>query len=158
MKKYTIPVLEKFPIPVIKFETNEGRSIYALVDSGCSTSFVNEKFEELFPNFVLWSKECGKGNFVGFKTERELDCTRLLVALPRISDSGEPGQVKIIGFRDDLSLLTNNLMKPNGIDDDLHLVIGNDILTALGGRLNMKKKTLTLYVKKSRKKKTQKAA
>ena len=158
MKKYTIPFLEECPVPVIKFQMKDGRDVYAMVDCGSSASLVSDKFETEFPDAVLKRKEKGKGCFYGYKGSAEIDIVMLLVTLPGISDSGEPGQVKIIGVIDDLATLRENLMKPSGLEEDVMLVLGNDMLKALDGKLDMKKKTVTLYMKKGRKTNSKKAA
>ena len=156
MKKYSFPFFEsKSLVPFIKFTTEEGKDIFALVDSGSESTLFDRSLMEECPEVIKSTVALGTISMVGINGKREttVDGTRL--SLPATTVDGREGRIGLKAVSDDLSTLSEHVKKVYGSPEKMSLLIGGGALRALHAKIDYAKKVITFSLEE--KNKTKKA-
>lgn len=144
MKKYSFPFFEsKSLVPFIKFTTEEGKDIFALVDSGSESTLFDRSLMEECPEVIKSTVALGTISMVGINGKRETTVDGARLSLPATTVDGREGRIGLKAVSDDLSTLSEHVKKVYGSPEKMSLLIGGGALRALHAKIDYAKKVIT---------------
>ena len=156
MKKYAFPFFEsKSLVPFIKFTTEDGKDLFALVDSGAESTLFDKSLVDECPEVVKSTVALGTMSMVGINGKRETTVEGARLSLPATTVDGRDGRIGLKAISDDLSTLSEHVKKVYGTPEKMSLLIGGGALRALNAKIDYAKKVITFSLEE--KKNTKKA-
>ena len=150
MKKITLSFLNSTsPIPIVRFPLSNGRSIYAIIDTGSDSTVYDKAAKEVYPELFIKTKHVGKQRIIGVSETKEMDIFMSGMRLQINQEAQEDLTLKLCAFEhSDFGDIVKPLAEQEGLNDSIPLLIGSDTLIRYNVKIDMKKRTISFCLPK----------
>ena len=150
MQKLALPFLNsKSPIPIVRFPLADGKSIYAIIDTGSDSTVYAKAAKEAYPELFIKTKHMGKQQIIGVSETKEMDIYVSGMRLQINQEAQEDFTLKFCAFEhSDFEEIVKPLAEREGLGESIPLLIGSDTLIRYNAKIDMKKKTILFCLRK----------
>ena len=160
MPKLTLPFVNtKCPIPIVRFPLADGKSIYAIIDTGSECTLYDISVKDANPELFGKSKYIGKQRVVGVNETKEADVYASGMRLSVKQENEEDIAFKFVAYSHSFfGESIKGLIDMEGLTENVPLLMGSDSLNWFNAKIDMKKKAICITIPKVKKKKAAEAA
>lgn len=151
MQKLTLSFLNsKSPIPIVCFPLTDGKSIYAIIDTGSDSTVYDKNAKESYPEMFIKTKHIGKHQVVGVNETTEMDIYMSGLRLNVQQENEEIIALKLVAFEHcTFDSVSKPLVEREGLPGNIPLLIGSDTLIRYNAKIDMRGKSISFCVRKT---------
>lgn len=149
MQKLTLSFINsKSSIPIVCLPLSDGKSIYAIIDTGSDSTVYDKTAKESYPEMIIKTKHIGKHVVVGVNETTEMDIYMSGLRLNVQQESEKVIALNLVAFEHNFfDTVIKPLVEREGMTGNIPLLIGSDTLIRYNARIDMRKKNISFSIK-----------